>query len=1128
MFMSCALRLILRLRKRPCVFLCILLLFFSGGKAGHVVQGRQDVRPLVPGARIERELAGGETHAYQVTLASGQYAHAVVEQQGIDVVVKVFGPDGKQIAEVDSPNGIQGAEPISWVAAVAGAYRLEVSSFDKGAKAGRYETKLVELRMAVQDDRERMALEQVYQEGKTLLAQGTKESIEAGIGKYEEAQRLSQNLGDYPRAVLLLNTLGERLLSLGLPQRALSGLSLALSISRSHGDRTGESTAINNIAVAYALLGESQKALEHFQQALPLARAVGDRTLEATTLTNIGYINERLGEYQQAAESYRQALSAYRAAGDRSGEATALNNLGTLHYSLGEVQKALDYGQQALALRREIGERLGMAISLHNIGAIYGTMGDYERALRDFHQALPIFRALVDREGETRTLISIGDIYNAQGEYQRALDTFHQALPLIQSAGDRDGEASIRYSLGMAYLRLGDWRKSLEHYEQSVSLARAVGNRIIEAMALNYLGFAYETGGEKQRALDHYIHAMTLARAIRSPEQETVALYFQARLQRDLGALAEARGLVESSLDLTESLRTKVINQQLRSSFLAARQNRYELYLDLLMELDRKQPGAGHAVAALQASERARARSMLELMAESGTDLRRDVEPGLLAKESALQRQIRSKAEAQTRILSRQHSESEAAAVAKEIADLTSQLGDVETEIRRASPRYAALTQPQPLDLETIQKQVLDDETILLEYSFGEKRSYLWTVTPSSINSYELPAPQEIEAAAKRVYKQLIARLPQSGITESQQRARNADAEKKYWAEATTLSRMLLAPAALQLANKRLLIVAPGALQYIPFASLPEPNQEGPADPKTKKPATGRGSTLSPLRPVPLIAHHEIVNLPSASVLAVLRREFAGRQHASQSVAVLADPVFSEEDGRVKAAVASEQKAKAGVSEDLDTAAMKRAIRSVTGDERAGLQRLLFSRDEADAIVSLAPPSSVLKALDFKASRTTALSDQLSQYRIIHFATHGVLDSAHPELSGLALSLVDENGKEQDGYLRLNEIYNLKLNAELVVLSACQTGLGKEVRGEGLIGLTRGFMYAGAPRVVASLWQVNDAATAELMKRFYRGMLKNGLPPAAALRTAQLELMNRPAWQSPYFWGAFVLQGEWK
>ncbi len=221
---------------------------------------------------------------------------------------------------------------------------------------------------------------------------------------------------------------------------------------------------------------------------------------------------------------------------------------------------------------------------------------------------------------------------------------------------------------------------------------------------------------------------------------------------------------------------------------------------------------------------------------------------------------------------------------------------------------------------------------------------------------------------------------------------------------------MLLAPVASQLGNRRLLIVAPGALQYVPFGALP-----AVASPSSQ-------STAS----IPLIANHEIINLPSASVLSVLRREFAKRQSASQSVAVLADPVFSEEDARVKAAVASGQKAKEA---DIATSALKRAIRGVIGDERAGLRRLLFSRDEAEAIVSLAPASSVLKALDFKANRAMALSDQLSQYRIIHFATHGLLDSANPELSGLALSLVDESGKEQDGYLRLNEIYNLKIIA---------------------------------------------------------------------------------------------------
>jgi CHAT domain-containing protein len=188
---------------------------------------------------------------------------------------------------------------------------------------------------------------------------------------------------------------------------------------------------------------------------------------------------------------------------------------------------------------------------------------------------------------------------------------------------------------------------------------------------------------------------------------------------------------------------------------------------------------------------------------------------------------------------------------------------------------------------------------------------------------------------------------------------------------------------------------------------------------------------------------------------------------------------------------------------------------------------LRSSRVEVEAIVGLAGGEN-LKALDFEASRATALSDELGHYRVVHFATHGLLNSLHPELSGLVLSLVDEKGQPQDGFLRAHDVYNLKLRADLVVLSACQTALGKEVKGEGLVGLTRGFMYAGAPRVVASLWRVPSKATAELMKRFYRGMLVEKLRPAAALRAAQVGMWREKRWNEPYYWAAFVLQGEWQ
>ena len=257
-------------------------------------------------------------------------------------------------------------------------------------------------------------------------------------------------------------------------------------------------------------------------------------------------------------------------------------------------------------------------------------------------------------------------------------------------------------------------------------------------------------------------------------------------------------------------------------------------------------------------------------------------------------------------------------------------------------------------------------------------------------------------------------------------------------------------------------------------------------------------------------------------MLAVLRRETAGRQPAPRTVAILADPVFDADDPRVTSFV------RRPTSPIKNETASRAADLTDSVNARDGLSRLPFSREEANAIAALAPGSDVSRVTDFNASRATALGGALSGHRIVHFATHGVLDSERPALSGLILSRVDERGKPQDGYLRQHDIYNMRLDADLVVLSACQTALGKEIKGEGLVGLTRAFMYAGAPRVVASLWQVNDLATAELMKKFYRGMLQQKLRPAAALRAAQLEMSQDPRWASPYYWAGFVLQGEWR
>ena len=386
------------------------------------------------------------------------------------------------------------------------------------------------------------------------------------------------------------------------------------------------------------------------------------------------------------------------------------------------------------------------------------------------------------------------------------------------------------------------------------------------------LGLVYRDLSQYEKARDYYEQALAIKREIKDRRGEGQALYGMARAARDRGNLSEARAQVEAALPLIESIRTDIADQELRTSYFASVQDYYELYIDLLMRLHKQHPAEGHAAAALQASERARARSLLELLTEARAEIRQGVDPTLLERERTLQQQLNAKAERQTRLLSRNHTEQEAAEVNKEIQALTTQYQGLQAQIRVTSPRYAALTQPQPLALAEMQ-QLLDAETLLLEYALGEERSYLWAVTPTSITSYELPRRAEIEAAARRLYDSFSTS--------------NALADQK---EAAAVSRMLLGPVAGQLGTKRLLIVASGALQYLPFGALP-----GPAAGEQSS-AGGRQTNGHQ----PLIVDHEIVSLPSASTLAVLRRELSGRQPAAKAVAVLADPVFDRHDPRVK------------------------------------------------------------------------------------------------------------------------------------------------------------------------------------------------------------------------------------
>jgi CHAT domain-containing protein len=604
--------------------------------------------------------------------------------------------------------------------------------------------------------------------------------------------------------------------------------------------------------------------------------------------------------------------------------------------------------------------------------------------------------------------------------------------------------------LGAALRKLGRNEKAIEIFEQALGIAREMRLIPLEGSILNSLGYAYFNLGRLDQALECSEQALVHARNMKYRAKEAATLHQLAQIMQARGDLGRSRANIEECLQIAESLRSEIYNQESRASYFTSAREYHEFFIDLLMRLDQSNPGQGYDALALEASERGRARGLLELLTEAVTDIRQGVDARLLEQERTLARRLNAKAQQ----LSLRRTPGQSAALNQEISDLENEYQQTQAAIRRSSPRYASLTSPQPLRLSEIQGQ-LDEETLLLEFTLGEARSFLWAVGKNSLASFELPGREQVEQASRRVYDLMTARSRTLRLeTPLLRRDRISKADAQLTEAAGQLSRMLLSPAAAALGSKRLVIVADGALQYLPFSMLSAPQSQG-------------------VSPRPLILDHEIINLPSASTLAAQRRELAGRTPAPKTLAVIADPVFAASDERMKTLVRNASTGKGQTHADALTASVEntRIIEHLSEDSPAGparnlvIPRLPFTRREADqisAIASGSPGSETLKALDFKANREVFSNSQLSRYRYVHFATHGLLDSRRPGLSALVLSLVDEQGRSQDGFLRAHEIYNMSLPAELVVLSACQTGLGKEVKGEGLVGLTRGFMYAGA------------------------------------------------------------------
>lgn len=913
---------------------------------------------------------------------------------------------------------------------------------------------------------------------------------------YQQAQTLNRKTKDLLEQARLFNDLSYLHFIVGNSNEAERNARAALKLARTIHNRALEAQALNNLGEALYSLNDHTQAEEHEQQALAIWRELNDPRGQAITSMSLGYNYKNDGQPEKAFRSFAEALSLARQSKDLGAQCQALTAVANINRKTGNNQAALDSYEAAKAIAERIGDQTALAMIIGGIGSIYFEMGEQRQALQHIEDATRLFERNGKLWGLAEGNLQLGRFHHAEGNDKQAIDYLLAALASFRSLRKPSLVAATLRELGLVYDSLKDTNKALECYKSALRLTPANGNQHETAYLLSYIGRIYEELKDPTRALQYYRDALLLSERSSDPVAGAMIHNNLAHLYRNAGNLDGARREVEAAVALIESQRTNVLSYELRTSYFATVRSTYEFYIDILMQMHKQSPSSGFDRSAFAVSEKARARSFLELLSEARAKGRDGVDPALIEKERELSETINTKAQRQVELLMAKRSQ-ESDQICKELDDLVAELAQTRDKIRQANPRAASLNVPELLTLDDVQRRLLDNDTVLLEYVLGDERSYVWVATRSSLLSYELAPRKEIETSAIKLHELIASRQMIYGEPVSAREERQAKADAQIPSQTDLLSRLILGPLAGKIEKKRLLVVADGALQYVPFQMLTAPETR---DYMVKK--------------------YEIVNLPSASTLALLQSAAANRKPAVRSVAVLADPVFEVDDPRVASNIKNIKRPR---SNDVHLAVRDAGV----SPDGVQIPRLIASGAEADGIIAAAPWYTAFKAVGFDANREIVLGSQLANYRIIHFATHGLINSERPELSGIVLSLFDSEGQPQNGFLRLHDIYSLHLPADLVVLSACSTGLGKDVRGEGLIGLTRGFMYAGASGVIASLWKVDDDATAELMKHFYEALFQKGMAPAAALRYAQLTLAQNKRWESPYYWAGFVIQGQY-
>lgn len=822
----------------------------------------------------------------------------------------------------------------------------------------------------------------------------------------------------------------------------------SLLLYRKIGDKKNEGNILNVLGIAYRRTSFYSKSLEYYKKAQAIQNEIGDKKSKGLTLNNIGVVYQHLSKYSEGLEYYDKALMVARDIGNIQIEAYAINNIAIIYDILSDHKKSLAYKKKALSISIEIGEKINEAILNNNIGLSYMNLSKNSDALEYYKKSLSIYQVAEYKNGEAGTLHNLGIVNTLLSEYPKALDYYQKALSIYSEIGNKQLESEVLNNIGQLYFILADYQMALEYFNKAYSINKEIGHKRSQSQSFIKIGQTYLALKDYTQALSNFKEAIII----------------------------------------TESIRGDFKSNDLKTGFFQYFSELYQDLITCLYELHKQNPSNGYDKQAFTYAEKSKARGLLDLLAESKADIRQGIDPELREQERNLEREY---ARLNTS-LQQELSKSDDAINKEEVTSLKTDLKKVEDrfdqlklQIIRKNPRYAQVKYPESVTIEEIQKTILDDETIMLEYKVTKDALFAWRITKDEYTFSKLNITEE-ELTNKIVkLRNCFSNTPLS--------------LQDYAPVCHELYTLLLEPLLIETEKKKLLIIPDGILHYLPFETLANitPGNNVHIKEETYEELTDKDIPF-------LIKDYTITYAQSAGVACNITKD-RKRMSWRNDLFAMGDPVFSDEEN-------------SGVG--LYT---RSALPVGEGDtKRDGLARLVYSGEEVENIAGLFRKADVYLRKEATEERIKE-PGVLKNYRYVHLAAHSILNENKPQFSGIILTQDDDPA--EDGYLQTREIFNIELNADLVVLSACQTGLGKQVSGEGFVGMTRAWMYAGTPSVAVSLWPVEDKSTGLLMEYFYSN-IKKGMTHSDALRQAKLALMESgDEYNHPVYWAGFILLG---